>query len=222
MRIRIRSPIPWEARARLRLAAIPRSASSPGRWCCVDAGGCAFYNLSMQSGGFPDPIRASNFVLGLPDFVCCAPVVRLFEVHTLEATRSHRCLLLVGTRAPDVPPSTPPAAAPRPPPRMAPPAAPPAAPIAVFRARRRLALFLARRLRLFEDFVVLEVVAALATTTTPSARSPADIREARISFLITKAPPKFKMQDSTNGPICGLPESRSGSAPASRIIRRIF
>jgi len=83
-------------------------------------------------------------------------------------------------RAPAVPPITDPAAAPRPRPRMAPPAAPPAAPIAVFLARRL------PRLRVFRGFVLLEVVAALATGTTPSAKSPTDIRAARMDFLITK------------------------------------
>ena len=70
---------------------------------------------------------------------------------------------------------------------MAPPAAPPAAPIAVFLARRLPRLRVLERV-LAEDFVVLEVVAALATGATPSAKSPADIRAARMDFLITKAP----------------------------------
>src|SRR5262249_41377810 len=104
------------------------------------------------------------------------------KFHTPGATRSHRGLrlLFVGMRAPAVPPITDPAAAPRPRPRMAPPAAPPATPIAVFLARRL------PRLRVFRGFVLLEVVAALATGTTPSAKSPTDIRAARMDFLITK------------------------------------
>ena len=67
---------------------------------------------------------------------------------------------------------------------MAPAAAPPPAPIAVFLARRRPLLRFLEDLVVLEDFVVLEVVAAFATGTTPSASSPADIRAARIGFLI--------------------------------------
>jgi len=93
-----------------------------------------------------------------------------FGISNPEATWSHRWFLRVGMRAPAVPPST--APAPRPRPRTAPPAAPPTAPIALFLARRL------PRLRLFEDCVVLAAVPALATGTSPSARSPADIRAA--------------------------------------------
>jgi hypothetical protein len=139
--------------------------------------------------------RLSFHHCGYPALSAALPSCRLFEVHTPEATRGQRRRFLpVGMIAPVVPPSTAPAPAPRPRPRIAPPAAPPAAPIAVFLARRP------RRLRFLEVevLVVFLATAALATGTATPARSPAEIKAARMDFLITKPPLQCHEQDSSH------------------------